>query len=459
MTPTKGLHPPERKGAPVVEDPALVAAKEAAEAKAAWFAIPVSTTADEKTPEYKAAEKRSKEADDAFSAAPVTSLAGALVKLRALQKDITEDEGVSWGAQHVRTVTAFLEGLTGAPSVVDDGHPDAGLLALWEEWVRLANRMNNLSPSDDELGDELNALGDQTSRIEIQMCDTTPHTPAGLVVLAKLLASFQELDPTFTDGRDGTLSRNILAALERLTPGLVEIGWGPVAAPDPAVVAGKEAKEAAAAFDAISASRAEPGAKFDAAQARTEKADAIFADAPVTSIAGALAKMEELRATVMSPTIDPDETYLDARHFKTVVAFLEGRTVAAEPDPVVTLFAEWGVINEEVMVLSAAIPEGAGKGTPGVYQPVAEEEREWDAALDRRDVVADKILEAPATSMKGVAIKIRLASHYTFDVADLASLYNTPSRDIDYYELEGGRIGAMADYLISALRDAERLAG
>ena len=30
----------------------------------------------------------------------------------------------------------------------------------------------------------------------------------------------------------------------------------------------------------------------------------------------------------MSPTIDPDETYLAARHLKTVVAFLEGRVGA-----------------------------------------------------------------------------------------------------------------------------------
>ncbi len=74
----RGLQIPERGSAPV-EDPAIVAAKEAEAAKAAWFALPVSTVADEKTPKYKAAEKRADEADDAFSVAPVTSLAGALV--------------------------------------------------------------------------------------------------------------------------------------------------------------------------------------------------------------------------------------------------------------------------------------------------------------------------------------------------------------------------------------------
>ena len=119
------------------------------------------------------------------------------------------------------------------------------------------------------------------------------------------------------------------------------------------------------------------------------------------------------------------------------------------PDPVVTLFAEWGTIQDEATVLSAANPQCKS----------GELNDRWEAALDRRDVVGDKIMETPATSIKGVAVKIRLASHYTFDVAELATLYNTPSRDIDYFDLEGTRIGAMADYLVSALRDAERLAG
>ena len=94
---------------PGLEDPAIVAAKEAAETKAAWLALP-----EDDSPEYKAAKKRADEADDAFSTAPVTSLAGALTKLRALAKDITEDRGPEgWDLGHVKTVTAFLEGLAG----------------------------------------------------------------------------------------------------------------------------------------------------------------------------------------------------------------------------------------------------------------------------------------------------------------------------------------------------------
>ncbi len=117
-------------------------------------------------------------------------------------------------------------------------------------------------------------------------------------------------------------------------------------------------------------------------------------------------------------------------------------------DPVVTLFAKWGNIQDEANALSAANPEAK----------TGELNDRWEAALDRRDVVGDKIMETPATSINGVAVKIRLASHYAFDIVELARLYDTPARDIDY-ELEGGAGGALNDHLVSALRDAERLAG
>ncbi len=124
-------------------------------------------------------------------------------------------------------------------------------------------------------------------------------------------------------------------------------------------------------------------------------------------------------------------------------------TEVTKPDPVVTLFAKWGAIQDEATALSAANPEAK----------TGELNDRWEAALDRRDVVGDKIMETPATSIKGVAVKIRLASHYAFDRVELARLYDTPSRDIDYVELEGGAGGALNDHLVSALRDAERLAG
>ncbi len=119
-----------------------------------------------------------------------------------------------------------------------------------------------------------------------------------------------------------------------------------------------------------------------------------------------------------------------------------------EPDPVVTLFSRWGTIQDEANALSAANPEAK----------TGELNDRWEAALDRRDVVGDKIMETPAMSINGVAVKVRLASHYAFDVVELAALYDTPSRDIDYSG-EHGAGGALNDYLVSALRDAERLAG
>ncbi len=122
-------------------------------------------------------------------------------------------------------------------------------------------------------------------------------------------------------------------------------------------------------------------------------------------------------------------------------------TEVTKPDPVVTLFAEWGTIQDEADALSAANPEAK----------TGKLDDRYEAALLRRDAVEDKIMGTPATSIKGVAVKVRLASHYAFDTVNLAPLYDTPSRDIDYSG-EHGAGGALNDYLVSALRDAERLA-
>ena len=341
MTPAD-LQIPERGSAPV-EDPAIAAAKKAEAAKAAWFAIPVSTVADEKTPKYKAAEKRSKEADDAFADAPVASMAGVLTKMRALEKDLIEDQGKSWAVQHVKTVAAFMEGFAGEAQTEP-------LIALWAEQNRLVAECR---ATDTDL--EIDARGDKLSAIEEQIANTEAKTLAGVVVQIKLRES------VLGHGHwvfSADLTRNVVTALERL------------------------------------------------------------AGASVTEL--------------------------------------------TKPDPVVALFAEWGAINEEVMVLSAAIPEGAGenmKKTPAVPgKPwVAEEEKEWDAALDRRETVEQKILKTPATSMRGVAVKIRLVTHCT-DSTDLTRFHATPAREIDY-EKECIVLECEVKAAISALIDAERLAG
>ncbi len=85
MTPAdRGLQIPERGSAPVVEDPAVVAGKEAEAAHAAWLAVPHSTVDDEATQEFQDAEQAWLKAGRDFADAPITSTAGMFVKLRAL---------------------------------------------------------------------------------------------------------------------------------------------------------------------------------------------------------------------------------------------------------------------------------------------------------------------------------------------------------------------------------------
>ncbi len=237
---------------------------------------------------------------------------------------------------------------------------------------------------------------------------------------------------------------NAITDLERLAGASVAA----LTEPDPAVVAFAELVAAWTAFKAL------PDGVEDqideAAYRRVAVARDAVRDAVPISQEGVAAKV---RAMLEPYRADVDAVGLDRaydRSAKSMLPFLEGAPPPApKPDPVVTLFAEWGSIQDEANALSAANPEATS----------GELNDRYEAALDRRDVVEDKIMGTPATSIKGVAVKVRLASHHTFDVADLAPLHKTPSRDIDYFELEGGRIGAMADYLISALRDAERLAG
>ena len=334
-------------------DPALVTGKKAAEAAAAFNAF----AGDETSPEWVAVEKRTTEADAAFANALVTSAAGALAKMEALRATVMspsiDPDETYLVARHFNTVVAFIQDFTGAPPAPGEDSRDAALLALDQEYVRLVDLGGKDTPgtSDDERG----ALYEQASRIECQICDTTPHTPAGLVVLVKLLASFQEGDPSFTDGRDGTLSRNILAALERLTP--------TATVPDPVVVA------------------------FPAP--------------------------------------------------------------APKPDPVIVMSAEWGAIQDEMMALSAANPESKS----------GENMDRWEAALERLRALEDQIIKTPATSIAGVALKLRIASHYECDGFDLADFHAVPAREINYDEAFGGRVRWETSPVISALLDVERMAG
>ncbi len=221
---------------------------------------------------------------------------------------------------------------------------------------------------------------------------------------------------------------------------------------DPAVAALAEYRDANAALEAFPDDEAEADTpEYEAAGARRYAARGAVYDAVPTSLAGVAAKVR----FILDHEERGNELWVLFDHMaKSMLPFLEGGAAVApptvtEPDPVVTLFAEWGTIQDEATALSAANPEAKS----------GELNDRWEAALDRRDVVGDKIIETPATSINGVAVKIRLASHYAHDRVELARLYDTPARDIDYFELEGGAGGALNDPLVSALRDAERLAG
>ena len=202
MTRTTKPKTTKAKRPPGLDDPAIVAAKEVQEATAALRALPDSNYADEQKPEYKAALKREKEADDAFSAAPVTSLAGALTKLRALGKDITEDSGPeAWQMGHVNTVAAILDGLAGEAQAEP-------LVALWAEQNRLVAECRS---TDTDL--EIDARGDKLSAVEHQIANTEARTLAGVVVQIKLRESVLGHDAWVLSA---DLTRNVVRALERM---------------------------------------------------------------------------------------------------------------------------------------------------------------------------------------------------------------------------------------------------
>lgn len=223
---------------------------------------------------------------------------------------------------------------------------------------------------------------------------------------------------------------------------------------DPAVVAAKKAKEAAAAFSAIAktcrTSDDENTPEFVVADKRTTEADAAFADAPVTSVAGALAKMREL----VDLDADDNGTSLNTKHIRTVIAFLEGRMVAAEPDPVVTLFAKWGTLQDEALALHKTDPEAV--------DPHIEKKR--DELYDRQSAIERQIIDTPATSVGGIAVKLRLLAYIEFPMKGLPDLHRTPAKDTDFKGMieawrDDSGLDWQDDLLIGALRDAERLAG
>lgn len=178
---------------------------------------------------------------------------------------------------------------------------------------------------------------------------------------------------------------------------LVDRDSVPPVAGDPAVVAAEEAAEAAVVWDAYAKVHPtvddERTPEFEAVKEQSLKADDAFADAPVTSAAGALLKMREIAEMTM---MDHSDTGLEARHFKTVVAFLEG--IAAAPpvvadDPAVAAFAQF---MEAKAAVEAFPDDEAVAETP-----------EYLAAGDRRYEAGNAVYDAAPTSLAGVAAKMR----------------------------------------------------
>ncbi len=190
----------------------------------------------------------------------------------------------------------------------------------------------------------------------------------------------------------------------------------PTGAGDPAIAAAKEAQEAAAAFNALGATVDETSPEFVAAEKRMSEANAAFADAPVTSIVGALFKMQELKALVISLELDADEKSLDMRHLETVVNFLKGRLGGGAPDPAVVALAEY----EFAKAAEDAFPDDeAVAKTP-----------EYIAAVDRRKLADSAVCDAVPTSLAGMVEKICFLLDHVERNEDLWDLYDSVAKSM-----------------------------
>ena len=124
------------------------------------------------------------------------------------------------------------------------------------------------------------------------------------------------------------------------------------------------------------------------------------------------------------------------------------------PDPVVTLFAKWGGFQDEAEALGKSDPEGAD---PRVG-------KKHDELYDRQSAIERQIIDTPATSVGGVAVKLRLLAYMEFPYKGLPDLHRTPAKDTDFKGIieawrETSGLFWDDELLIGTLRDAERLGG
>ena len=365
---------------------------------------------------------------------------------RALEKDNVATE--AWHARHDEA-----EAMTDCPPSVVPADDQAGH-DRWDAFMK-AKGVWKLS---DKANAAARAMGKAANRV-FAIPARTCRGAAEKVKIAYLATG----DGEGTGTGNGDLEayqdiespwmKNAIADLERLavpppTEPMVE---------DPAVVAGEEAAEAKEAWLALphSTIEDEETPEHQAAETRWHKAEEDFAAAPVTSIPGVFIKLRAMLYLIREDTADGEKPTWTTGHVDTLSTFLEGAPVPAPvPDPAVVLFAEWGALEDEIIAF--------GKAHPDFDDPDVEKRR--DKLGHRQSAVEDQIIETAATSVGGIAVKLRLLAYMKFPYKGLPELYATPAKDTDF---EGFILGWREEkglfvdetLLIDSLRDAERLAG
>ena len=90
--------------------------------------------------------------------------------------------------------------------------------------------------------------------------------------------------------------------------------------------------------------------------------------------------------------------------------------------------------------------------------------KQHDELYDRQSAIERRIIDTPATSVGGLAVKLRLLAYTEFPYKGLPDLHRTPAKDTDFKGIieawrETSGLFWDDELLIGTLRDAERLGG
>lgn len=149
---------------PVLPDPAVEAAAERDAATAHFDGMGAETAEDEQRPEWKDALAKLRRAEDRFASAPVTSLAGAAVKIKALLQEARDPlgnlDGFHSTAIILETLSAFLDGEPGSevPDPVAELANRLGAIVL--EYQRL-----DAGPPGKEVTERMKALSVEMDKL------------------------------------------------------------------------------------------------------------------------------------------------------------------------------------------------------------------------------------------------------------------------------------------------------